>query len=88
MLKFYLLTIIIWLVANLGVLRFYCMQIMDNGWLELSDPTDINAGRLLGSLFLMSAVPILRLLVFGVNIYMGTHTKQEFEEWVEKNTQE
>lgn len=58
-------------------------KIKENGWINSNN----NSGKSkLGTLFILSAVPILRVFVFIVFFIMTIYTKEQFDEFTKKET--
>ena len=75
MLKLYLTSIIIWMIINYSMATLFGPRIKANGWVDES-------GTVLGkwkALFVGSAIPLLRLLVFTCFILMTVYTKEQFD---------
>lgn len=83
MLKFYLTTVIIWMFI------IYCVtEIFQNGIVKkLGANNGKEAGlfKKLESLFILSAVPIIRLFVVIVIIYIATCKQEDFDELMKKS---
>jgi hypothetical protein len=79
MLKIYLTSIVIWMIINFCTIQIFQFKIKDNGWLELETTNQTTSPFMY--LFTMSAVPLIRVLVLVVIIYMSIYTKEQFEEY-------
>lgn len=76
MLKIYISSVVIWMVIIYCAIKIFGSKIKENGWLG---ENNTNIVKRITSLFILSAIPILRLLVFAVLIYMSTYTKEQYE---------
>lgn len=77
MLRIYLVSIIIWMIIIFCTIQLFKFKIVENGWLELKSDQVMNPFMVL---FLTSAVPLVRLLMFVCTIYMAIYTKEQYEE--------
>ena len=80
MLKIYLSSVIIYMIIISCLCFLFHDAIKKNGWASTEKP---NVNKLT-ALFVLSAVPLLRIYVVGLFIYMATHTKEQFEKWQEE----
>lgn len=80
MLKIYFSSVIIWMIINYSAAKIFKTKIRENGWLENKKPLKMNW---LVALFVMSAIPVFRLLIPVCCFIMGSTTKEEFEKWCE-----
>lgn len=78
MLKIYLSSVVAWMIIIYCVSAILESKLRDNGWLG-SDKIQKTKMSKLKALFILSAVPILRLLVVGGVVYMATIAKEEYE---------
>lgn len=84
MLEVYLSSVIIWMIIIFCICCIFANKIIENGWL---DKKNKKYPHWLFSLFVLSAVPILRLFVAGAIIYMAAVTKEEFDNEYNKEQQ-
>lgn len=75
MLKIYLSSIVIWMIIIYCAVKICGPKIAENGWLESSKHT---MGKWT-ALFVLSAIPLLRLIVLSVLFYMAIYTKEQYE---------
>ena len=76
MLESYLTSVIIYMII------IYCTcSILKDGIKAKGWTTNDNGKTKLSSLFMLAAVPVLRVAVLIVIIYMFTYTKEDFEKW-------
>lgn len=75
MLKVYLASIIIWMIINYSMVTLFGPKIKANGWV---DENGIVIGKW-KALFVGSAIPFVRLLVFACFIIMTVYTKEQFD---------
>ena len=80
MLKAYFASIIIWMIIIYSVTTLFERRIKDNGWADKRDG-DINEWK---ALFILSAIPFIRLLVILCCVFMALYTKEQYNEYVEK----
>lgn len=80
MLKIYFSSVVIWMIINYSAAKIFEAKIRENGWLEGQKPLKMNR---LVALFILSAIPVLRLLIPVCCLLMGSITKEEFEKWRE-----
>lgn len=76
MLKIYLSTVLIWMIVIFCSAKLFASSIKKNGWLD--DAQSVTMGKWT-TLFVTSAVPLLRLLVLACIVYMAVSTKEDFE---------
>lgn len=81
MLKFYLTTVVIWMIIIYATVKILGPGIKEKGWIK-SD-TSTKRGRF-STLFTLAAVPFIRLLVWILLFVMCTYTHEQFEEWKNK----
>ena len=81
MLKFYLTTVIIWMIIIYATAKLCGPTIIEKGWIKKVPSTKTSG---LSTLFILAAVPIIRLLVWAFLLIMCICTREEFEEWVKK----
>ena len=75
MLKAYLASITIWMIINYSMVTLFGPKIKANGWVDEN-------GAVIGkwkALFVGSAIPLVRLLVFSCFILMTVYTKEQFD---------
>lgn len=77
MLKFYLSSVIIYMIIMHAMLSMFKPAMKEKGW--LSNET-VKTNRIAG-LFILSAIPIVRLVIVVFIFYTATHTKEEFDKW-------
>ena len=82
MLKIYLSSVIIWMIINYSATKLFGPKITENGWLENKKATKMSW---IVALFVMSAIPVFRLLIPVCCFIMGSMTKEQFDEWIESN---
>ena len=75
MLKFYLTSVIIWMIINYSIVTMFGPKIRENGWVQ-NNNTIIGKWK---ALFIGSAVPILRLLVLLAFMAMSVYTKEQYD---------
>ena len=78
MLEIYLLSILIWAIILFCTIIFLGHKIIKNGWLDRVEPSTGNKGWAL--FFIISAIPIFRLLIASTIVYMSAHTRDEYED--------
>ena len=78
MLKLYFTSIIIWMIINYSTIKMFANKIIENGWCDGAKTPTMSK---LTALFVMSAVPILRVLTWCGILYISFTTKDEFDEW-------
>lgn len=79
MIKFYMTTVVIWMVIIYATIFVTKEAIKNNDWVtEKKDTTPL--GTII-ALFCMSAIPIYRFIVVCSLIMMSVKTKEEFEKW-------
>ena len=81
MLKIYFSSILIWMIIIYCTTSIFKNAIVKNGWV---DPNKKSAENGWKCLFILSAIPIIRFLIFVLIIMMSAYTKKQFEEWSEK----
>jgi hypothetical protein len=79
MLKFYLTTVVIWMIIIYATAKFCGSTIKEKGWIKNVPSTKKSR---LPNLFTLAAVPLLRLLVWIFLFVMCIYTREEFEEWI------
>lgn len=75
MLKIYLSSVVIWMIIIYCAATICGPKIKENGWLESTRHT---MGKWT-ALFVLSVIPLLRLLVLSVIFYMSIYTKEQYE---------
>lgn len=81
MLKLYLSTVIIWMIIIYCTCSIFGPKVKENGWVN---NTNVKTGKLV-TLFIVSAVPFLRVVSFATIIYMSVCTKEKFEKMAKRN---
>lgn len=81
MLKFYLTTVVIWMIIIYATAKITAPVIKEKGWIKSDAST--KKGKL-STLFTLAAIPVIRLLVWVFLFVMCTYTHKEFEEWINK----
>ena len=81
MLKFYLTTVIVWMIIIYATAKLLGPTIKEKGWIK-SD-TSTKRGKF-STLFILSAVPGLRAAVWIFLFVMCAYTHEQFEEWANK----
>lgn len=76
MFKFYIGTVICWMIIIWCSIRLCKDKIIENGWLSSAKKLNITP---FGVLFCVSAIPFFRLLMFIVVIYMACVSKDDHE---------
>ena len=79
MFKFYVGTVICWMIIIWCSIRLCKDKIIENGWLSSAKKLNITP---FGVLFSVSAIPFFRFLVFIVVIYMACVSKDDHEKSV------
>lgn len=79
MLKFYLTTVVVWMIIIYATAKIVGPVVKEKGWIK-SD-TSTNGGKF-STLFTLAAVPLIRLLVWIFLFVMCTYTHEEFDEWI------
>lgn len=77
MIKLYLISIVIWAIMIYGTAYLFGNKIRENGWLDVKDEKK----NKYVTAFLITAIPIIRVLMFIAVIAMVGVTKEKFEEW-------
>ena len=77
MLSIYLSSVIICMIIMHAMLSMFKPAMKEKCW--LSNET-AKTNKLVG-LFILSAVPIVRVAIIAFIFYTATHTKEEFEKW-------
>lgn len=80
MLRFYLLTVAIWMIIINSALFISCQSIIDRGWRSQKEYSGTES---LMALFALAAIPFIRVLFLFVIFLMATKTPEEFEEMIE-----
>ena len=79
-LQWYLISVVIYFVANLFFMDVFSDRICDNGWLDdFDDSDDCNGADVYLHIFVECGVPIVRLLCLASIIMMAFVTKEEYE---------
>lgn len=76
MFKFYIGTVICWMIIIWCSIRLCKDKIIENGWLSSAKKLNMTP---FGVLFCTSTIPFLRFLVFIVVIYMACVSKDDHE---------
>lgn len=79
MFKFYIGTVICWMIIIWCSIRLCKDNIIENGWLSSAKKLNMTP---FGVLFCVSAIPFLRFLMFIVVIYMACVSKDDHEKSV------
>lgn len=79
MFKFYIGTVICWMIIIWCSIRLCKDKIIENGWLGSAKKLNMTP---FGALFCVSAIPFLRFLMFIVVIYMACVSKDDHEKSV------
>lgn len=85
MLGFYLSTVVIWMII------IWCLMMVFKDRLKkklVKKEEKKSVVKTLGALFILSAIPIFRLLIAIAIVYMATCSQEEFDEFMNKNKQE
>lgn len=77
MLKFYLATVVIWMIIIYAMTSIFISSIKENGWNK--DKPSKKRIRLSG-LFLLAAVPVIRLSVCICILVMALYTPEQIKE--------
>lgn len=85
MLKFYLTTVVIWMIIIRATAQIFEPAIREKGWIKEDKST--KRGRF-SILFTLAAVPIIRLFVCVIIVFMSSHTPEQLQEMREKNKNE
>ena len=80
MLKAYLASIVIWMIIIYSTAILLERSIENNGWLDEKD----KEGNVPKTLFVISAIPFVRLTAVLCCIFMASCTKEQYTEIVEK----
>lgn len=78
MLKIYISSVIIWMIVIYSFITIAEEQIIKNGWLNKNRKSNSNWFSML---FCMSAIPIIRVLIFIAICVMACMTEEQYEEW-------
>ena len=76
MLTFYLSTVVIWMIIFLSLMLILVERIDKNGW--LTGHSNKGSVKDIVHLFLISTIPILRLVIVIIFITMASVNKEEF----------
>ena len=77
MLKFYLTTVVIWMIIIWATVQMFGSAIREKGWIKEDKST--KKGRF-SILFTLAAVPIIRLFVCLIIIFMSAYTPEQWQE--------
>lgn len=77
MISTYLSSVIIYMIIIDCACCIFGNSAKKNGW-ESTEKSNENKWDVL---FILSAVPIVRIAVVVIIFYMATHTKEEFDKW-------
>ena len=80
MLKFYLTTVVIWMIIIWATATICGPGIKEKGWIK--NDTSTKRGKY--STLIVAAIPLIRLLVWIFLFIMCSYTYEEFEKWVNK----
>lgn len=81
MFKFYLTTIIIWMIIIYCVIAIFQKGIVDK--LKTNEDKKANFFKKFKTLFVFAAVPIIRLFVVILLIYIATCKQEDFDKLME-----
>lgn len=84
LLNIYFVSILFYIILYFGLCMRLLDKIIENGW--LNDVPDCEHPLLM--LFCTCAVPIVRVALIVFVVYTSTHTKEEFDAWMQKLDQE
>ena len=84
MLKFYLTTVVIWMIIIDSIILLTKDMIVKNGWLDGAQSKK-NRIKSFTGLFCLSAVPIFRFFVAIMLVVMSAKTKEEIDIWTTSN---
>ena len=76
MIKLYLFSIVIWAIMIFGTAYLFEEKMKENGWCDVPK----SKKNPLVVLFVMSAVPIVRVICFIAELMMVGMTREKFEE--------
>ena len=85
MLKFYLITVVIWMIIIYAMAAIFESSIKEKSWLK--DKPNKKRG-LLSSLFLLAAVPVMRLFVCICILMMAVYTPEQLEEMKKRGNED
>ena len=77
MLDMYLTSVLVYMIIIYCMCGIFANSMRDNGWAS-NETVKTNTWV---ALFMLSAVPILRIAAIVLIFYMATHTKEKFEKW-------
>lgn len=77
MFKFYIGTVICWMIIIWCSIKLCKDKIVENGWLNTAKKLDMTP---FGALFCISAIPFFRFLVFIVILYMACVSKDKYDQ--------
>ena len=77
MFKFYIGTVICWMIIIWCSIKLCKDKIVENGWLNTAKKLDMTP---FGALFCISAIPFFRFLVFIVILYMVCVSKDKYDQ--------
>lgn len=84
-LQWYLISVVIYFIANLFLMDVFSDRIFDNGWLDdFDDSDDCDVSNVYLNMFVECGVPIVRLLCLSTIIMMAFVTKEEYEKSLEE----
>ena len=81
MLKFYLTTVVVWMIIIWAMAQICEPAIREKGWIKEDKST--KKGRL-SILFTLAAVPIIRVFVCIIIFFMSGYTPEQWQEMREK----
>lgn len=85
LLQWYLISVVIYFIANLFLMDVFSDRIFDNGWLDdFDDSDDFDGANVYLNIFVECGVPIVRLLCLSTIIMMAFVTKEEYEKSLEE----
>lgn len=82
MLKFYIGTVLVWMIIIWCLIKISKPKIIENGWLNNVKKLDMTP---FAALFCMAAIPIFRLLVTAVILYMACVSKETHDNNMKNN---
>ena len=85
MLKFYLTSVLIYMIIIYCESKMFKDDICKNGWLNNMEKKKNNK---IGTLFCMSAIPIIRVIIVIMFCVMFIYPKEKVNAWIEENKKE
>ena len=83
MLGFYLKTIVIWMIIMYCTITFFKKPLYEKLANRITEKTTLL--KALGYLFMMSAIPIIRLLIELSIIYIAVCNQEDFDRMIEEH---